>query len=121
MKKYLLISAILLQIVTLKAQVVSTLTTDSLIREGLHVDDAGDIYTTSGGLVGGTSIGKYEVATDNYIPIFNSSLFGTIDVDQTQDGTLIITNFDNSTVTALDPVTGIATVIATAADGLDAP
>ncbi len=103
--------------VSINAQITETLASHPTIRDGVHVDDNGDIYTTSGGFVGGVTLGKYDVGSETFDPSFISSVSGPIEVGEKQDGTLVVTNFDNNTVSEVDPITGVSTLIASGLDG----
>ena len=100
MKKLLLTSAILFILsLNVKAQFVETVVPyHTKIVDGLHVDSNGDVFTTSGGLVGGVEIGKYDVSEDEYDANFAIGFSGPIDIDLYKDSLFVITNFDNNTV-----------------------
>lgn len=108
---------LLFSVGVLNAQQVETVTSHSKIVDGLHVDPEGIVYTTSGGLVGGNEIGKYDPSTDIFNPFFASGLFGPINIGQYQDSLFAITNFDNNTVSRYNLNTGIVDVLATSLDG----
>lgn len=101
----------------LNAQQVETITSHPKIVDGLHVDPAGIIYTTSGGLVGGNEIGRYDPSTDTFDAFFATGFFGTINIEQYQDSLFAVTNFDNNTVSRYNLNTGIVDVLATSLDG----
>ena len=98
------------------SQLVETVVSHSEIRDGLHVDPSGNIYTTSGGLAG-FEIGKYDIQTGNFNPLFATGFFGPVDVDVYRDSLLIVTNYDNNTVSSYNLNTGQINVIATGLDG----
>lgn len=98
-------------------QEVTTLVSNSKIKDGLFVDDMGHIYTTSGGLQNGTQIGKYNIDTGGYTINFKTGFFGPIDIDQKSDGLFVVTNYDNNTVTTVDINTSAVTNIASGLDG----
>ena len=99
------------------SQQVETVASHPKIVDGLHVDEEGNVYTASGGLVGGNTIGKYTVSNDSFDAFFASGFFGTIDIDVVQDSLFIVTNFDNNSVSHYNRNTGIVSQIATSLDG----
>ncbi len=106
----------LFAVVNLAAQQVETLVSHPKILDGLHVDSAGYIYTTPGGLVGGNAIGRATPQGDfdpNFAPGFN----GPIDIDQDANGILYITNYDNNTLKTYHPSTQQVSILATGLDG----
>lgn len=103
---------------SLFAQRVETVASHPKIVDGLHIDSGGNVYTTSGGLVGGVEIGKFNPSTNVYNPFFANGFFGPIDIDQYRDSLLVVTNFDNNTVARYNLNSGLTTTIAS---GLDAP
>lgn len=102
---------------SLIAQQVETLVSNAELRDGLHVDPAGHIYTTSGGFAG-FEIGRYDIEEETFDPNFILGFFGPVDVDQYRDSFLIVTNYDNNTVSAHNLNTSQNTIIA---DNLDGP
>ena len=117
MKRTILIClALFLYIPFSFTQIVETVISHSEIRDGLHVDPFGNIYTTSGGLAG-FEIGKYDIQTEMFNPLFAIGFFGPVDVDIYQDSLLIVTNYDNNTVSAYNLNTGQRNVIASGLDG----
>lgn len=100
----------------LEAQFVETIISNPELRDGLHVDPGGNIYTTSGGFAG-FEIGRYNIQTETFDPNFATGFFGPVDVDQYQDSLLIVTNYDNNTVSAYNLNTGQSSVIASGLDG----
>lgn len=80
------------------AQTVETVVTHPKIVDGLYVDTQGNIYTTPGGLVNGTHIGKYDIETESFDPNFAAGFAGPINIAAYQDSLLIVTNYDNNTV-----------------------
>lgn len=101
----------------LKAQTVETIISHPELRDGLHVDPAGNIYTSSGGFAG-FEVGKYDIQAQTFEPNFATGFYGPVDVDQYQDSLLIVTNYDNNTVSSHNLNTGQNRIIA---DGLDGP
>lgn len=97
---------------------VLTLVSNPKIKDGMFVDNSGHVYTTSGGLQNGTQIGQYNIDTENYTTNFKTGFFGPIDIDQKSDGLLVVTNFDNNTVSTVDLNTS---EVITIASGLDGP
>lgn len=118
MKKFFVLSFLLFfNIQSFYGQVVETLIQHPKIGDGLHVDKDGNVYTASGGLVNGTEIGKYDIASNTFKFDFMVGVFGPIDIDQRANGDFIVTNFDNNTVSSINPSNGFATTIATGLDG----
>lgn len=101
----------------LNAQVVETIISHPELRDGLHVDPQGNIYTSSGGFAG-FEVGKYDIQEQTFEPNFATGFFGPVDVDQYRDSLLIVTNYDNNTVSSHNLNTGQNRIIA---DGLDGP
>ncbi len=107
---------LLLNFAASKAQTVETAVVNIRIVDGIYVDGNGDVYTTPGGLLGGTALGVFT--TDgrfepNYIPGFN----GAINIVR-RGNSLVATNYDNGTVKSFDLETGD---IRTLASGLIGP
>lgn len=101
----------------LYAQQVETIISHPKIVDGLHVDPAGNVYTASGGLVGGFEIGKYIPGTNQFNAFFANGFFGPIDIDQFQDSILIVTNFDNNTASTYNMNTGQVSLLTSGLDG----
>ena len=101
----------------LNAQMVETIISHPELRDGLHVDAQGNIYTASGGFAG-FEVGKYDIQEQTFEPNFATGFFGPVDVDQYRDSLLLVTNYDNNTVSSHNLNTGQNTIIA---DGLDGP
>ncbi len=102
----------------LQAQFVETIVhSHPKIVDGLYVDPTGNIYTSSGGLVGGIQIGKYDINLNSYNPNFALGFSGPINIASYRDSLLIVTNFDNGTVSSYNLNTSISTVIATGLHG----
>lgn len=99
-----------------EAQYVETIISNSELRDGLHVDPAGNIYIASGGFAG-FEVGRYDIQQETYNPNFATGFFGPVDVDQYRDSLLIVTNYDNNTVSAHNLNTGQNSIIATGLDG----
>ncbi|MGH1433344.1 MAG: T9SS type A sorting domain-containing protein [Lewinella sp.] len=99
-----------------EAQYVETVISNSELRDGLHVDPTGNIYIASGGFAG-FEVGRYDIQQETYNPNFATGFFGPVDVDQYRDSLLIVTNYDNNTVTAHNLNTGQNNIIATGLDG----
>ncbi len=116
MKNIYFIFLCLLSWMTTRAQNVSTLFSHPELRDGLHVDANGNIYSTSGGLAG-SEIGKYDFQTQEFNPFFAQGFFGPVDVDIYQDSLLIVSNYDNNTLAAYHLQTGEITYLATGLDG----
>lgn len=100
-----------------KAQTVETLVINDNIRDGMHVDDAGNVYTTSGGLRSGFFIGFYEPMSKWFDVSFLGGFNGPIDIDELANGNLIVTNYDVNTVSKYDVSEGKLSTIATGLDG----
>ena len=100
----------------INAQVVETVISDPELRDGLHIDLLGNIYTTSGGFAG-FEVGQYDIQTETFNPNFATGFFGPVDVDQYQDSLLIVTNYDNNTVSSFNLNTNEHNIIATGLDG----
>lgn len=116
-KKILPCIVLLLSYIVGNAQLVETLVTHPKIKDGMHVDALGHIYTTSGGLQNGTEIGKYDVFNNTYDFDFQTGFFGPIDIDELANGDFVVTNYDNNTVFTIDIDTGQLSVIASGLDG----
>ncbi len=99
------------------AQTVETVATHGRIVDGIHVDEAGNVYTTPGGLVNGIAIGKATPAGD-FDPNFQGGFSGPIDIDADAEGRLYVTNYDDNTLKRFDPLSG---EVETIASGLDGP
>lgn len=80
---------------------VITLTTNSLIRDGFHVEANGDILIGSGGLQDGTIISKYKAESGLFLESYVGGMRGVIDIDQKSNGDLIATNYDDNTVSSI--------------------
>ena len=100
----------------LSAQNVETVASHSKIVDGIHLDGAGNIYTSPGGLMGGFAIGKATPEGD-FDPAFRSGFNGPIDIDENGDGLLFVTNYDNNTLKSYDPATDELTTVLTGLDG----
>ncbi|GJM34185.1 MAG: hypothetical protein DHS20C18_31860 [Saprospiraceae bacterium] len=103
-------------VLNLAAQQVETVTAHNTIVDGLHVDPAGNIYTSPGGLMGGTAVGR-STASGDYNPAFATGFNGPIDIDENPQGILFVTNYDNNTLKSYDPITEEVTIVASALDG----
>ncbi len=108
---------LLLCFIQVNAQIVETVATHSKIKDGLYVDDLGNVYTTSGGLQNGNEIGKYDIASGTFDFAHLTGVFGPIDIDEKSDGLFVVTNYDNNTVSTIDTATNQVTIIATGLDG----
>lgn len=104
-------------IVCLHAQTVETITTHPKIVDGIHVDAKGNVFTTPGGLMQGTSIGRY-LPSGKFDADYQSGFSGPIDIDQNRNGILYITNYDNNSLMSFNPSTK---EISTILSGLDGP
>ncbi len=116
-RNHILTGLLFLFIIPLNAQVVETLATHPKIKDGMYVDSEGNIYTTSGGWADGFEIGKYDIDAENFTYNYFTGVNGPIDIDERANGDYIVTNFNNSTVVALDPNTNQITQIASGLDG----
>ena len=114
---YILTGLLFFYILSFNAQVVETLATHPKIKDGMYVDEEGNIYTTSGGWPDGFEIGKYDLDDENFTYNYYTGVDGPIDIDEREDGDYIVTNFNSSTVVALDPNTNQITQIASGLDG----
>lgn len=100
------------------AQIVETvIISHPKIADGIYVDGTGNVYTTPGGLQGGIQIGKYDINLSSYNPNFALGFAGPINIASFRDSLLIVTNFDNNTVSSLNLNTNISTVIASGLHG----
>lgn len=99
------------------SQVVETVAYHHKIVDGIFVDQPGNVYTTSGGLVNGTEVGKYDLQLDTYNPNFAVGFSGPIDLTLYRDSLFVVTNFDNNTVYAYHINTGHIDTLATGLDG----
>ncbi len=116
--KYLFSLAFALGMFNLSGQFVETLASHPKIKDGMYVDDLGNVYTTSGGWQGSTQIGQYNVSTSSYTPNFLDGFLGPIDIDELSNGDFVVTNFDDNTVSSVNLDSEVITQIA---DGLDGP
>lgn len=118
MKTRRLLTVFLFSMVSvLYGQQVETIISHPKIVDGLHVDPAGNVYTASGGLVGGFEIGKYIPSTNQFNAFFANGFFGPIDIDQYQDSLLVVTNFDNNTASTYNMNTGQVSLLSSGLDG----
>ncbi|MCB0706688.1 MAG: hypothetical protein KDC34_15340 [Saprospiraceae bacterium] len=106
----------LLIFLAVSGQTVETVVSHPKIIDGIHVDAAGNIYTSPGGLQGGSAIGK---ATPDGVfePNFRGGFNGPIDIDEDADGRLFVTNYDNNTLKSYDPLSDELTTVVTGLDG----
>jgi len=104
-------------VITTYSQIVETVATNPTIVDGLHVDEAGLVFTTPGGLMGGTGIGVYNPGTDAYTANFVTGIFGGIDIDQFNDSMLAVTAYDNNSLYEVNKNTGQVEQLATGFDG----
>jgi len=113
------LAAFLLLFVYLKcqSQIVETAASHPTIVDGLHMDENGIVYTTPGGLMGGTGIGVYNSETAAYTPNFATGIYGGIDVDQFNDSMLAVTAYDNNSLYQVNKVSGEVSLLATNFDG----
>ncbi len=116
MKSFYLILFLLLNWSFLSAQEVSTLVSHPEMRDGLHVDKEGNIYVASGGFAG-FEIGKYDIQSEQFDPLFAQGFFGPVDVDIYQDSLLIVSNYDNNTLAAYHLETGEIKILTAVLDG----
>ncbi|HMQ50116.1 MAG TPA: hypothetical protein PKA00_22035 [Saprospiraceae bacterium] len=116
MRKWNFMLICLLVAQNLIAQTVETVVSHPKIVDGVHIDVAGNIYTSPGGLMGGTAIGK-AMPDGNYDPNFRTGFNGPIDIDENSEGVLFVTNYDNNTLKSYDPITDELTTILTGLDG----
>ncbi len=116
-RNYILTGLLFFYFISFHAQVVETLATHPKIKDGMYVDTDGNIYTTSGGWSDGFEIGKYDIDAENFTYNYFTGVNGPIDIDERENGDYIVTNFNNSTVVALDPSTNQITQIASGLDG----
>ncbi|MCB0582888.1 MAG: NHL repeat-containing protein, partial [Phaeodactylibacter sp.] len=115
-KRYCLL-ACLLAAQNIEAQTVETVVSHPRIVDGIHVDAAGFIYTTPGGLMQGLAIGR-ATPEGGFDPNFRTGFSGPIDIDENGAGLLFVTNYDDNTLKSYDPATG---AVATVLSGLDGP
>jgi sugar lactone lactonase YvrE len=108
---------LVLSATTSYAQLVETLIDHPKVTDGLHCDPEGNVYTTPGGLQGGFKIGKYDPTAQDYDPNFANGFSGPIDIDQYQDSFLVVTNFDNNTLSRYNLNTQIIEILATGLEG----
>ncbi|MCB0279610.1 MAG: hypothetical protein KDD94_08925, partial [Calditrichaeota bacterium] len=99
----------------LAAQDVKTLAKSPLINDGMFVGKSGTIYTTVGGLRGGTQIGK--VTPEGEVSVLSGGFSGTIDVYTDDEKTFYATNYDDNTVKRYDSASGKVVTIAEQLDG----
>lgn len=111
---WILICLLISQNIT--GQMVETVATHPRIVDGLHVDASGNIYTTPGGLMGGTAIGRARPEGE-FDPTFKTGFNGPIDIDANASGVLFVTNYDNNTLKRFDPITNEVATILTGLDG----
>lgn len=97
-------------------QVVETVLSHPSVTDGMCTDKQGNVYTASGGL-DGNEVGKYDPVLDVFTPDEIIGLLGPTDVEFLNDSVLIITNYDNNTISAYEFSSGLLTVIATGLDG----
>ncbi len=116
MKLFYLALFLLLNGTAVFAQEVSTLVAHPELRDGLHVDKEGNIYVASGGF-SGFEIGKYDIQSGQFDPLFAEGFFGPVDVDIYQDSLLIVSNYDNNSLAAYHLETGEIKLLTTALDG----
>ena len=116
-RNYILTGLLFFYFISFNAQVVETLAYHPKIKDGMYVDTDGNIYTTSGGWADGFEIGKYDLDDENFTYNYFTGVNGPIDIDERANGDYIVTNFNNSTVVALDPNTNQITQIASGLDG----
>jgi len=99
----------------LNGQMVETAAQHPKIADGIFVDASGNVFTTPGGLVWGTEIGK--VAPDGSYTAFATGFNGPIDIEMDNAGVFYVTNYDNNTVKAYDSNTGELSILASGLDG----
>lgn len=99
------------------AQTVETLVIDSVIHDGIYVDSNGHIFTTSGGLTGSDHIGRYDIDTQTFESEYANGFAGPINIATYRDSLLIVTNYDNNTVSSYNLNSGLVTEIASGLDG----
>ncbi len=102
---------------TINAQTTETLVSNPVIHDGIYVDPTGNIYTTSGGLTGSDHIGKYDIQTEEFTPVWADGFAGPINIAAYRDSLLIVSNYDDNTVSALNLNTMEVEVIASNLDG----
>ncbi len=108
---------IFLSLNTFYAQTVSTLVSNPTIHDGIYVDPLGNIYTTPGGLTGSDYIGMYDIQTEEFTPVWADGFAGPINIASYRDSILIVSNYDNNTVSAFNMNTWEVDVIASGLDG----
>ena len=102
----------------LHAQLVETvIASHPKIVDGLYVDQSGNVFTTSGGLQSGIQIGKFDIRLNSYTQNFALGFSGPINIASYRDSLLIVTNFDNGTVSSFNLNTRVSTYIATRLHG----
>jgi len=117
MKKSILSIILIFSFTFSFAQIVETVLTHPKIVDGLYVDIAGNVFTTPGGLVNGTQIGKYDMETETYEVKFAIGFAGPINIAVYQDSLFIVTNYDNNTVYSHNLITHQNTTLASGLDG----
>lgn len=99
----------------LPAQIVETVVSHPKIVDGIYVDEAGNVYTTAGGLQNGNEIGIVD-ASETYRR-YAGGFAGTIAIARDTTGIFYVTNYDDNTVKAYDPDSGTVTTIASNLNG----
>ncbi len=107
-----------LSVLTAYGQIVETVATHPKIKDGLHSDPSGNIYTSSGGLVNGREIGRFNPISGVFDAFFANGFFGPIDIEDVGDSVFFVTNYDVGTISKLVLSTG---VVSSVASGLDGP
>lgn len=99
------------------AQVVETILSHPKVVDGLYCDEQGNVYTTSGGLTSGYTIGKYDPNTNQFDPNFSSGFSGPINIASFNDSILLVTNYDDNSLKSYHKNTGQVSTVATSLDG----
>lgn len=100
-----------------KTQFVETILVFPTGADGMCVDQAGNLYSASGGLSGYT-VGQFNLELNAFESDFIIGLVGPTDVDFMNDSILIITNYDIDKMSAFNFNT---MELVTIAEGLDGP
>ena len=98
------------------SQTVTTIATSPLINDGMFVGKSNNIYTTVGGLIGGTQVGK--ISPTGEVSVLSDGFSGTIDVYTADEELFYVTNYDDNTLKTYHTKTN---KVSTITKGLDGP